>query len=1062
MRRFVLAFVGLTLVTLLALQFARLSPATRAQSYADKGPGSRTQMGGRHQTLDPAGIERLKNDTGGRAKVTVSGATGGARFVSFAPGTKGDLMQSRRGASARDKSAAFLEEYGSVFGLRDARSELKLKAEKNDRQGGRHLTYEQLYRGVPVFAGVLKAHFDGGNELTAVNGNIIPEIDLDPRPSRSAQEAGAEALAAVREEYSSSAPLNVGTTKLYIYRTGLVQGVDGNNYLAWEVEVGNGADVRELVYVDAHSGKVVDRLPGIIDGMTRRAYDGQNLNGIPPSYPGSPYWIEGQAFPTASTEANNLLTTSKETYDFYFNAFGRDSFDGAGKIMDSIFNRGYSCPNASWNGTFISFCPGMTSDDMTGHEWTHAYTEYTHNLIYAWQPGALNEAYSDIFGEAIDLINDRGTDAPGGNRDANGANCSEFTPFPPSLKVNSPASIAGVYGAGRANFGPSLTNTGVTGDVVQANDGSTDVILGPAPLATTSDGCQPFTTPAGKIAYVDRGNCGFKLKVKNAQDGGAAGVIIANVVSTQTLTNMADDPTITTPITIPSINIAFATNNVVRPQLASGVNASLRLNAPPPPLDNSYRWLVGEDDTAVGLTGALRDMWQPVCQGNPGKVSDAEYGCSTADNGGVHDNSGVPNHAFALIVDGGTYNGQTILGIGLTKAAHIYYRAMTVYQHSASDFPDHADAIEQSATDLIGVNLADLTTGAPSGQVITTADVGEVEKTMLAVEMRMPPTQCNFQPLLGQTPPADPSCTVTRTLFAADFEGDTSSWMANYDTASGSFTPRNWSVSSTLPDNRAGSAFFGPNPNIGLCTASSDETGVLHLTSPEIQLPAAISSGPTLTFEHWVATEPGYDGGQLMISVNGGAFTLVPQANFIYNAHNRTLFTAAQGNSNPRAGQSAWSGIDGGSVDGSWAKSIVDLAGLAAAGDKIQLRWDISTDCGGGRFGWYIDDVNVYACEPDADGDGVRDGDDDCSGTTAQATVVIGTGQYSQTGVPNHLFPTGCTLQQLIDACAAAHPKNRGGFVDCVSSLTSEWVADGVITSAQKDAIMRAAGQARR
>ena len=59
--------------------------------------------------------------------------------------------------------------------------------------------------------------------------------------------------------------------------------------------------------------------------------------------------------------------------------------------MDAIFNRGYSCPNASWNGTFISFCPGMTSDDVTGHEWTHAYTEYTDNLIYQWQPGALNE-----------------------------------------------------------------------------------------------------------------------------------------------------------------------------------------------------------------------------------------------------------------------------------------------------------------------------------------------------------------------------------------------------------------------------------------------------------------------------------------------------------------------------------------------------------------------------------------------------------------------------------------------------------------------------------------------
>ena len=64
----------------------------------------------------------------------------------------------------------------------------------------------------------------------------------------------------------------------------------------------------------------------------------------------------------------------------------------------------------------------------------------------------------------------------------------------------------------------------------------------------------------------------------------------------------------------------------------------------------------------------------------------------------MHTNSGIPNHAYALLVDGGTYNGQTIQAIGLTKAAHIYYRAMTVYQVPSSDFGDHADAIEQLAT----------------------------------------------------------------------------------------------------------------------------------------------------------------------------------------------------------------------------------------------------------------------------------------------------------------------------------------------------------------------------
>ncbi len=188
--------------------------------------------------------------------------------------------------------------------------------------------------------------------------------------------------------------------------------------------------------------------------------------------------------------------------------------------------------------------------------------------------------------------------------------------------------------------------------------------------------------------------------------------------------------------------------------------------------DNSVRWLMGEDDTAVGLSGALRDMWNPRCFGNPGKVTDTfEYTCSTADGGGVHTNSGVPNHAYALLVDGGTYNGQTISGIGLTKAAHIYFRAMTVYQGPATDFAEHADALDQSCSDLIGTNLADLATGAASGQVITASDCAQVAKAALAVELRTPPTFCNFQPLLAQDPP--PLCdsrSNVKEIFEDDFD----------------------------------------------------------------------------------------------------------------------------------------------------------------------------------------------------------------------------------------------------------------------------------------------------
>ncbi|MCO6439034.1 MAG: M4 family metallopeptidase [Phycisphaerae bacterium] len=64
-----------------------------------------------------------------------------------------------------------------------------------------------------------------------------------------------------------------------------------------------------------------------------------------------------------------------------------------------------------------------------------------------------------------------------------------------------------------------------------------------------------------------------------------------------------------------------------------------------------------------GAGGVYRDLWNPNCKGHPGKVSDtAQYWCAESDQGGVHTNSGVPNHGFALLVDGGTYNGQTISG----------------------------------------------------------------------------------------------------------------------------------------------------------------------------------------------------------------------------------------------------------------------------------------------------------------------------------------------------------------------------------------------------------------
>jgi Zn-dependent metalloprotease len=901
------------------------------------------------RALDPQALERLVAEAGSEDQVSVNPATGATRFVRLKSHLRRGLGRRAAAPTVQEKHAqsmSFFRDYATTYGV-NPDAALQPVATQTDRIGGTHLTYRQVHRGVPVFGGLVRAHFDNAGELAAVSGTTVPDIAVSTDPSISAEAAGGAALATVLKGNPSSA-LSVRGTQLYVYRTGLAQGVEGENHLAWQVEVGDGESVREILFIDAHSAAQLDRFNAIMDAKHRRAYNTIER------FPVTPFWVEGAAFPTPDGEANNVIRFAGETYDFYKNAFGRDSFDGAGGTMETVFRRIQTCPNASWNGIFTSYCAGVTPDDIVGHEWTHAYTQYTHALIYAWQPGALNEAYSDMFGEVIDLLNGTGRDLPGDSRSV--GVCSAFYPFLAQLRVNSPASIAGNYVAGKALFGPPLTSAGLTGDLVLVDDGST-VGVPPVP-GTLSDGCQsPFVNAAqvvGKVAVVDRGTCGFAVKVKNAQLNGAIGVVVAN--NGAAFGNMGGaDPT----ITIPSLMVQQGDGNTIKAQLAAGVNATLRLDAPAV-TESSYRWLMGEDSSSFG--GAIRDMWDPTCARDPGKVSDAEYVCSESDNGGVHSNSGVPNHGFALLADGGTFNGHTVAGLGLTKVAHLYFRAMTVYQVPTSDFSDHADALEASCTDLIGMPLKAFD-GTDSGQTFTAADCAQVTAMAAAVELRTPPAQCNFQPMLAKTPPD--TCEVGTSqvnIFRDNFETAPSGWTMSHEAVTpASFTARDWVWANTLPA-RDGSALFAIDPNIGTCAADGDESGVLHADSPAVMLASGVAS-PKLTFDHFVATEPGWDGGNLKITVDGGAtWKPVAKADFTYNPYNANLQTVAAGNTNPMAGQAAFTGADGGSVEGSWGRSDVNLAPYVAPNETFKLRFDLGTDGCSGNVGWFVDDVNVYTC----------------------------------------------------------------------------------------------------
>jgi extracellular elastinolytic metalloproteinase len=116
--------------------------------------------------------------------------------------------------------------------------------------------------------------------------------------------------------------------------------------------------------------------------------------------------------------------------------------------------------------------------------------------------------------------------------------------------VDPPSSAAGEYTAVQASFGPDIPPGGVSGAIELIDDG-TDVV---------TDGCEPFTVSAGAIALVDRGQCNFTVKVVNAQDGGAAAVIVANNVPGNPFAMGGNDPT----IAIPSVMISLDDGTTIK------------------------------------------------------------------------------------------------------------------------------------------------------------------------------------------------------------------------------------------------------------------------------------------------------------------------------------------------------------------------------------------------------------------------------------------------------------------------------------------------------------------
>lgn len=148
--------------------------------------------------------------------------------------------------------------------------------------------------------------------------------------------------------------------------------------------------------------------PGMLalaEGQKQRtisdAHHTQNL-------PGSVVRAEGVP-PTGDPAVDEAYDGLGATYDLFWDVYERNSIDDEGMPMDATVHFGEDYNNAFWNGERMVFGDGdgelfnrfTISIDVMGHELTHGVTEDEAQLVYFFQPGALNESMSDVFGSLV-------------------------------------------------------------------------------------------------------------------------------------------------------------------------------------------------------------------------------------------------------------------------------------------------------------------------------------------------------------------------------------------------------------------------------------------------------------------------------------------------------------------------------------------------------------------------------------------------------------------------------------------------------------------------------------
>ena len=347
-----------------------------------------------------------------------------------------------------------ISNYKNSFHLQE-KSNIKLKKEYEDALGIKHIKYMQTYDGIRIVGGEIILHCRG-DIVTKANGKLFNKISVDTKPKISQKEALDIALQSihakvykwqVKQEELLLQKITKDKKATYYPKGELIItskkfNTESPYQLAYLFDVQTVEPLGRIrIEIDAHTGEIINQFDQIhhtkVDGSGESLYNDE-VN-IKLDYDGTNYNLSdvtrgngiftydlnnGTSYGSAKmiSESDSFINNIENhagvsahfgaaaTYDYYYNNFGRNSFDDEGSAIKSYVHYSNNYFNAFWNGLVMTYGDGngvttfpLVTLDIVGHEITHAVTQYSADLVYAYESGALNESFSDIFGQSIEF-----------------------------------------------------------------------------------------------------------------------------------------------------------------------------------------------------------------------------------------------------------------------------------------------------------------------------------------------------------------------------------------------------------------------------------------------------------------------------------------------------------------------------------------------------------------------------------------------------------------------------------------------------------------------------------